>query len=136
MEGPDTNRYAYNAQVVVDQEQGIVVACEVTRQETDVGQLAPMIARARANEASEETTVTTADRGYGAGADLQDAQQQGMNVLVPPAEGKKPNGNPYATQHFHYDGLPGAKPVHARPERPADRSATAHRRRATDASAA
>jgi len=103
MEGPDTNRYAYNAQVVVDQEQGIVVACEVTRQETDVGQLAPMIARARANEASEETTVTTADRGYGAGADLQDAQQQGMNVLVPPAEGKKPNGNPYATQHFHYD---------------------------------
>jgi transposase len=103
MEAPDTNRYAYNAQVVVDQEQGIVVACEVTRQETDVGQLAPMIARARANEASEESTVTTADRGYGAGADLQDAQQQGMNVLVPPAEGKKPNGNPYATQHFHYD---------------------------------
>ena len=103
MEGPDTNRYAYNAQVVVDQEQGIVVACEVTRQETDVGQLGPMIARARANEASDEATVTTADRGYGAGADLHDAQQRAMNVLVPPAEGKKPNGNPYATQHFHYD---------------------------------
>jgi transposase len=103
METSDTNRYAYNAQAVADQAKGIIVACDVTRQETDVGQLAPMIAQARANEASGHQTVTAADQGYGAGADLLAAQQQGMNVLAPPAEGKSPKGNPYATQHFHYD---------------------------------
>jgi len=100
----DTNRYAYNAQALADEQEGIIVACAATRQETDAGQLAPMIQQARENLGVAATnTVTVADTGYGAGADLQAAVENGMPVLVPPAEGKPARDNPYAAQHFDYD---------------------------------
>lgn len=100
----DTNRYAYNAQAVADAKAGVIVACEVTRQETDQGQLVPLIQQARENVGVAATdTVTLADAGYGAGADLQAAAENQMPVLVPPAEGTPAKDNPYATQHFRYD---------------------------------
>jgi transposase len=100
----DTNRYAYNAQAVADAKAGVIVACEVTRQENDGGQLVPLIQQARENlGVAAQATVTLADTGYGAGADLAAAVEHGMAVLVPPAEGTPAKDNPYATQHFHYD---------------------------------
>jgi transposase len=100
----DTNRYAYNAQAVADEQAGVIVACDATRQENDQGQLAPMIEQARENlGVAAADTVTVADTGYGAGADLQAAADQGLPVLVPPAEGTPAKDNPYATQHFDYD---------------------------------
>ena len=100
----DTNRYAYNAQAVADAKAGVIVACEATRQENDHGQLVPLIQQARDNlGVAAHATVTLADTGYGAGADLAAAAQHGMTVLVPPAEGTPAKDNPYATQHFHYD---------------------------------
>jgi hypothetical protein len=100
----DTNRYAYNAQAVADQQEGVVVACEVTRQETDPGHLVPLIEQAHENlGVAAQQTVTVADTGYGSGADLQAAADKQMNVLAPPPEGKPAHGNPYAAQHFHYD---------------------------------
>jgi transposase len=99
------NRFAYNAQALADAREGIIVACEATRQETDSGQLVPMIQQARENlglvAAAQATTV--ADAGYGAGADLQAAVEKQMTVLAPPAEGKPARGNPYAAQNFSYD---------------------------------
>jgi transposase len=100
----DTNRYAYNAQAVADQKEGVIVACEATRQETDVGQLVPMIEQARENLGVSATdTLTVADTGYGSGGDLQAADQKQMNVLAPPPEGKPAQDHPYAALHFHYD---------------------------------
>jgi transposase len=100
----DTNRYAYNAQAVADEQEGVIVACEVTRQENDKGQLVPMIQQARENlGVAAQDTVTLADTGYGAGTDLQRAADQGLPVLVPPAEGTPAKDNPYATQHFVWD---------------------------------
>jgi hypothetical protein len=100
----DTNRYAYNAQAVADAQAGVIVASEVTRQETDTGQLVPLIQQARENlGVAAQHTLTLADTGYGAGADLLAAQEKQMPVLVPPAEGTPAKDNPYATQHFHYD---------------------------------
>lgn len=106
MEVNGRNRYAYNAQAVADAKEGIVVACEVTRRETDPGHLAPMLDQARQNlgtEAAGAQPLTLADGGYGSGADLQAAAQQGSDVLAAPAEGKPPGDNPYAAQHFHFD---------------------------------
>lgn len=98
------NRYAYNAQAVVDAQEGVIVACEVTRQENDRGQLVPMIQQAGQNVGvAAQHTVTLADAGYGAGADLQRAADHGLEVLVPPAEGTPAKDNRYATQHFHYE---------------------------------
>jgi transposase len=100
----DTNRYAYNAQAVADSQEGVIVASEAGRQETDAGQLVPMIEQARQNLGqAAEGVVTVADTGYGSGADLQAAAQQGMNVLAPPAEGKPAHDDPYAAQQFRYD---------------------------------
>jgi transposase len=100
----DTNRYAYNAQAIADAKQGVIVACAATRQETDAGQLTPMIDQARENLGVAATgTLTVADTGYGSGADLQAAAHQQMNVLAPPPEGKPAKDNPYAAQHFQYD---------------------------------
>lgn len=101
-----TTRFAYNAQAVADDQAGIVVACEVTRQETDTGALVPMVEQARQNlGAAAAQTETLADTGYGSGADLQAATDAQMKVLVPPAQGVPPKDNPYATQHFHYDPI-------------------------------
>lgn len=100
----DTNRYAYNAQAVADAKEGIIVACDANRQETDNGQLVPMIEQARENLGVAATdTLTVADTGYGSGADLQAANQNQMRVLAPPPEGKSAGDNPYAAQHFVYD---------------------------------
>ena len=100
----DTNRFAYNAQAVADSQEGIIVACQATRQETDAGQLTSMIEEARQNLGSGAAQIlTVADGGYGGGADLKAAAEQKMSVLAPPAEGAPAHGNAYATQHFHYD---------------------------------
>jgi transposase len=114
----DTNRYAYNAQAVADQKEGVIVACEASRQETDTGQLVPLIEQARENLGVAATdTLTVADTGYGSGADLHAAAQKQMPVLAPPPAGKSDRDNPYAAQHFHYDPLtqsvtcPQARPL-------------------------
>jgi transposase len=100
----DTNRYAYNAQAVADETEGVMVACDVNRQETDHGQLVPMVQQAQENlGVAALPPLTLADTGYGAGADLQAAAEKEIPVLVPPAEGASDEANPYAAQHFDYD---------------------------------
>jgi transposase len=100
----NTNRYAYNAQAIADEKEKIIVACDANRQETDEGQLAPMIEEARQNLGVAATdTLTVADTGYGSGADLQTAKDKDLKVLAPPREGKPPKDNPYATQRFSID---------------------------------
>ena len=115
----DTNRYAYNAQAIADEKEKIIVACEVNRQETDTGQLTPMIEQARQNLGVAATgTLTVADTGYGSGADLQSALDKGLKVLAPPPEGKPAKDNPYATQRFNID--PVAHTVVCPQSRPLD----------------
>src|ERR1700723_2176417 len=100
----DTNRYAYNHQAMADEKEKIIVACEVNRQETDTGQLTPMIEQAQQNlGVAAAGTLTVADTGYGSGADLQSALDKGFKVLAPPPEGKPARDNPYATQRFSVD---------------------------------
>jgi transposase len=113
----DTNRYAYNAQAVADEQEKIIVACEATRQENDVAQLVPMIEQARENLGA-APAVTVADTGYGSGADLQAACDKGLNVLAPSPENKSSKDHPYATQHFRMD--PVAHTVTCPQDRPLD----------------
>lgn len=97
-------RYAYNAQAVADEKQGVIVACEVTRHENDSGQLAPLTEQAQENlGVAAGQTLTVADPGYGTGADVAAAADKELNVLVPPAEGTPAGDDPYAAQHFTYD---------------------------------
>jgi len=100
----DTNRYAYNAQAVADAQEGVIVACDATRQENDKGQLVPLIHKRGKTLAWPPTTPSRwPTRATAPGADLQAAAENQMPVLVPPAESTPAKDNPYATQHFHYD---------------------------------
>jgi hypothetical protein len=97
----DTNRYAYNAQAMADEKEKIIVACEATRQENDIGQLVPMIEQSREN-LGVVPAVTVADSGYGSSSGLQAASDKGFNV-APTPENKPAKDHPYATQHFRID---------------------------------
>jgi len=99
-----TNRFAYNAQIVADEQAGIIVAAEVVRQETDFGQLVPMIQQARENlGVSCLSTTTVADASYAGGADLKAADDKQVKVLAPPSEGPAQRDHPYTAHRFRYD---------------------------------
>lgn len=97
-----TTRFGYNAQAVADEKEGIVVACEITREENDQGALVPMIEQAH-QQLGQATEQTLADTAYGSGSDLQAAHEAKMKVLVPPKDGSSSKDNPYASRNFEYD---------------------------------
>jgi transposase len=99
------NRFGYNAQAVVDQQSGVVMAAEVTVQENDIGQLVPLTQQAKENVQgpSGSNPVTVADSGYGTGADIAAAADKSLNVLVYPQEGASSVNHPYHARHFTYD---------------------------------
>lgn len=110
------NRFAYNAQAVADEKNGIIVACDVTSQENDVGQLPLMLKQAQQNikSAAQEATdqleiqkplVAVADTGYGAAADIAAAQAEGFEVVTALPEGAPKKNKPYHSSNFHYDAL-------------------------------
>lgn len=95
--------FAYNAQAVVDEQHGVVVAAEVSVQETDNSELVRMMEQAQQNTGVAKSVLTVADGGYGSGAQVAEAARRNLNVLVKPQEGtcSKPEG--YSARDFHYD---------------------------------
>jgi transposase len=112
-----SNRFAYNAQAVADEKSGIILACDVTDRENDVGQLPLMLKQARENiqsapkeakepaEATQKPLTAVADTGYGAAADIAAAQAEGFEVVAPLPEGAPKKDNPYHSSNFQYDAL-------------------------------
>ena len=94
--------FAYNAQAVVDQSRGVVVAVEVTVEEDDSHQLVGMVEQAQQNTGVGRPVLTVADGSYGSGAQVAEAAARSLNVLVRPQEGgrRKPHG--YSARHFRY----------------------------------
>jgi transposase len=104
------NRFAYNAQAVADEQAGIIVACDVTNHETDVGQLPLMLQQTRENlqaaspdQPAKEIGAVLGDTGYGAAADLAAAEAAGFEVVAPLVEGKAQHK--YHSANFHHDAL-------------------------------
>jgi len=93
--------FAYNAQAAVDQTQGIIVAADVTDQENDEHQLAPMLEQTRANTGHFAQT-TVADSGYHTAEGLGAAAAMGADVLVAVKQKERELG-PYHSQRFAYD---------------------------------
>ena len=92
-------QFAYNAQVVVDQDSGVIVAQEVVNQETDYRQLVPML------EQVEKNLGAVADGGYHSAETLGGAQERGYSVLVnrsQEAAAVKKRGEFHASR-FDYD---------------------------------
>jgi transposase len=97
-EGP---RLAYNAQAVVDHDSDMIVAAEVTGDETDHAQLIPMIEAVR-DTFGTVAEQTVADAGYASGSQFEEAERRHLPVLVnvPPESSEK---GEYAKSCFTYD---------------------------------
>lgn len=98
----ERNRFGHNAQVAVDAKERIIVGAEVVPAESDAGQLLPMIEQARQQTGA--TPPTLADGGYSTGETLRQAQEAGLEVVMPlPSSSQNKDQNPYHASMFVYD---------------------------------
>ena len=93
--------FAYNAQVVVDQKSGIIVAETVTDEANDQRQLVPMLAQVEANTGGSAKT-TVGDSGYHTAEGLGGAARAKANVVVASKIDLR-RVPPYHTARFRYD---------------------------------
>ena len=96
------NQYAYNAQAVVDEKAGVILAAEVTQHENDAGLAVPMVRQAEQN-CGQPAAATVADSGYGHGVDIAQAAQQQVNLLVRPAGDAVAARRRFHAYNFHYE---------------------------------
>lgn len=93
-------RFGYNAQTVVDDKDGLVVAADVFSQSSDKGLLTEMLRETRENvSATAEQTV--ADGGYNTDSELGKAAAMGNEVLVC-EHGQETKGE-FSSSNFQYD---------------------------------
>jgi transposase len=94
--------YGYNAQAVIDETSGMIVAADVVNEESDNNQLVPMIEQAKENvgRAAEQTL---ADGGYTSGEGLDAAEKLGHEVLVNLGPQHRGEENEYHASRFSYD---------------------------------
>lgn len=97
------NRFAHNAQAVVDSQAQVIVASDVVNDAGDCGQLAPMLDEAVANTGS-RVPVTLADAGYASAEQFQAAEDRHRQLLapLPPASADSAVHRYHASQ-FRYD---------------------------------
>ena len=104
MKSGDDFSLAYNAQVVVDEKSGLIVAEAVVNDEADNRQLVPMVEAVKSNlgEAAEETV---ADAGYYSAGQLAAAENAGLSVSVPLYEetAKRWHKGAFQKANFTYD---------------------------------
>jgi transposase len=101
------NRFGYNAQAVVDDQAGVIMAAAVVNQENDTGQAAPMIGQVQAT-CGRQAGATVADSGYGSGVDIQQAAQHNLQLLVRPTGDAAAQAKPYHAHHFIYEPQRGS----------------------------
>jgi transposase len=99
--------FAYNAQAVVDQTHGVVVAADITVEETDSNELVGMVKQAQQNTAASTAVLTVADGGYGSGGQIAEAARRQLNVLVQPQDGGSHKATGYSARDFQYDPVAG-----------------------------
>jgi len=95
-------RFAYNAQAVVDEQSGLVVAADATDQPGDTEQLTAMLEQVEQTH-GETARQTVADGGYWNPQQLAEAEQEGHSVLVNAPAQVKGRGEPFHKSQFRYD---------------------------------
>jgi hypothetical protein len=93
MKCDDKKQFGYNAEVVVDEKHGIIVAADVTQENNDRHQLAPMLKEAKDNT-GQCAQMTVADGDYLSGSQLAQAEDLGAQVLVHDGETSIEKNNP------------------------------------------
>ncbi len=94
----------YNAQASVDEENQIIVACDVTTDCNDKKQLIPMVKQSEENLEA-KIDIFKADSGYHSGDNLAEMSEHQINVLIDdPSKQRVDNDNfKYDKVNFDYD---------------------------------
>lgn len=111
--------FGYNAQAVVDEKSGLVVAQDLVNDESDSEQLVRMIEKVEDSigVCAEETV---ADGGYASEEELAKAEDQGYAVIVNlPEPNRTTKDHDLSAQHFKYDS---EKDIVLCPEQPIELS--------------
>lgn len=100
-------KYSFNAQIVVDSANGIIVANDVTQDACDNRQLTPMLAKV-AETTGRCADVNLADSGYYSGKELSKADEMGIEVLVnikPTPTTANGEIDEFSRENFVYDSV-------------------------------
>jgi transposase len=101
MKTREGQRLAYNAQAVVDHDSDMIVAIDISGDETDHQQLVPMT-QAVLDTFGRTAEQTVADAGYASGAQFEEAERRHLPVLVNVQRESSDKG-PYAKSQFTFD---------------------------------
>jgi transposase len=89
---------AYNAEIAVDGQAQVIVACGVTQEATDVQQFVPLLEQVAVNT-GQLPAVATADAGYFSEANLTAPPLAGVDCYVPPDRRKHRDAGPPRAWH-------------------------------------
>jgi len=110
MESGQRTELAYNGQITVDHDSGIILANDVTQECTDRHQLQPQVELTEKNLGGlPEGTKMSSDNGYFSGENLRYLEQKGLDGYIPDSKqaqeqkGKKVEDRPYSKDKFAYD---------------------------------
>jgi transposase len=98
-----THALGYNAQIVVDQDSDLIVACTVVNEQTDLTQLVPMLDRVHATF-GEVAKQTVADTGYANSDHFRSAEASEWPILVSLRDEPEKKGE-YSKAYFRYDAV-------------------------------
>jgi transposase len=101
MKGRGTHALGYNAQIVVDHDSDMIVACDVVTEQNDLTQLVPMLEQVQ-QTLGRTAQETVCDTGYANGDQLKDAETREMSVIVSLRDEPDAKGE-YSKAYFHYD---------------------------------
>ena len=93
---------AYNAQAVVDEQSGMIVAEAVVNEANDLQQLAGMLQETQEN-LGQTAADTVADKGYRSERNLHEAAEAGHSVLVNLYETEGEEASAYHISRFEYE---------------------------------
>jgi transposase len=97
------NHAGYNGQIVVDEQNGLIVHCDVVAENNDRGQFANQIEGAQ-QTLEKSCQVACADAGYSNAETLEPVDQQGIRVIVPSEEQVHPEEmGLFDKSRFQYD---------------------------------
>ncbi len=103
MHGRQGSHAGYNAQIVVDDQHGLIVHSDVVNDNNDLGQFAGQIDQA--NQTLEQPCqIACGDAGFSNAKELEKIDAQGIEVIVPSskqAQGKA--AGPFEKSRFRYD---------------------------------
>lgn len=95
----------YNAQIVVDEKNGLIVSNDVVNENNDVNQFSKQIEQAN-KTLGRKCKTACADAGYSKASNLEKTVDKEIEVIVPnrkQAQHKAKKENPFSKENFSYD---------------------------------